>query len=816
MRKTAPKKVKKVYETYTQPRKKSTVGVGVRGTAAVPKKIGRPKKEIADIEVPQEEEYNPFGKYATLIRDQAIEKSFVRIDAYKEITSGVALDGLRQTVFSDRYAMRAEDGSIIETFPEQMNLRVARAIASVEKTPELRLLWEKKFFDTMKDFKFVPAGRILSGAGAGALVSYYNCFVIPSPEDSRTGIIDNLKIMVEIMSRAGGVGVNLSTLRPRGSYIKSVNGHSSGPMAWAELYSVATGDVISQGGTRRGALMIMLDDTHPDIEEFITIKRTEGLIEHANLSVCVSDAFMEAVKNDADWDLLWQGKVMKTIKATDLWDLICKAAWDSAEPGVVFMDRYNTMSNTWYFENIRCVNPCGEQGLSPWSVCNLGSLNLAAFVSDSGEFDYDGLGESSKVAMRFLDNVIDANYYFFKENKDTQLSIRRTGLGTMGLADALIKMKVRYGSEESLRIVEKMYAKIRDASYEESADLAEEKGSFPKYDKDKFQQGKFIQNLPSEIRSKIVKKGIRNGVLLSQAPTGTISLYSGVSSGIEPVYDFAMVRTDRTGTHTIYHPLFEDWKNANSTDTPIPDYFVSASDLTPDEHVRMQALIQQYTDSSISKTVNAPNGYSVENVKRLYTLAYDLGCKGITMFRDGSRTGVLAHIEEKKEEVPMNLPKERPDQLQGITYKMKTPVGTAFITVNSNDKGEIFEVFINIGKVGSDIAADAVALGRLVSLMFQMPATISATEIVERVIEQLKDIGGGGSTGFGENRVRSLADGVAKVLAQHVRIGQERKIEGEVAKDKEYEKDICPKCGQAALVNEEGCAKCYNCGYARC
>src|SRR5579859_2033988 len=271
------------------------------------------------------------------------------------------LDGIRQKVFMDRYSLKDASGQPLEFHPEQLWARVARGIAAIETTDEKRAEWEKRFFEALSDFQFVPGGRILAGAGSGHQVTYYNCFVIPSPEDSRQGILDNLKLMTEIMARGGGVGINLSSLRPRGSYIKTVNGTASGPCSWAQLYSVATGDVIQQGGSRRGALMIMLDDTHPDIEEFITVKRTAGKIEHANLSVCISDAFMQAVKDDADWNLTWQGEVKKTIRARQLWDLICTSAWESAEPGMVFMDRYNKESNTWYYETIRCVNPCGEQ-----------------------------------------------------------------------------------------------------------------------------------------------------------------------------------------------------------------------------------------------------------------------------------------------------------------------------------------------------------------------------------------------------------------------------------------------------------------------
>ncbi|HEV7236135.1 MAG TPA: ribonucleotide reductase N-terminal alpha domain-containing protein, partial [Ktedonobacteraceae bacterium] len=284
------------------------------------------------------------------------QKQVSQVDAGGE--KRTELEGIRQKVFMDRYSLKDPSGKPLEHYPEQLWARVARGIAEVETTPEKQAFWEKRFYEVLSDFQFVPGGRILAGAGSGHQVTFYNCYVIPSPEDSRQGILDNLKVMTEIMARGGGVGINLSSLRPRGSYIKTVNGTASGPCSWAQLYSVATGDVIQQGGSRRGALMLMLDDTHPDVEEFITVKRTAGKIEHANLSVSVSDAFMEAVKNDSDWDLIWQGEVKKTIRARDLWDLICKSAWASAEPGMVFMDRYNKMSNTWYYEDIRCVNPC--------------------------------------------------------------------------------------------------------------------------------------------------------------------------------------------------------------------------------------------------------------------------------------------------------------------------------------------------------------------------------------------------------------------------------------------------------------------------
>jgi ribonucleoside-diphosphate reductase alpha chain len=797
---------------------------------------------------------------------------------------GTTLEGIRGKVFLDRYAQKNEKGEAIEQYPEQMWARVARAIADVETTEEKKRYWAERFYDVLSDFKFVPGGRILSGAGTGAHVTYYNCFVIPSPEDSRGGILDNLKVMTEIMARAGGVGINLSTLRPKGSYIKTVNGTASGPCSWAELYSVATGDVIQQGGSRRGALMLMLNDDHPDIEEFITVKRNLTKINHANLSVCVSDAFMDAVKADAMWDLKWQGEVKKSLPARQLWNLICESAWASGEPGLVFIDRYNKESNTWYYENIICVNPCGEQGLPEWGVCNLGAINVAQFVrggdaDTAGTFDYEALFESSKVAMRFLDNVVDATEYFYPENEQAQLSTRRTGLGTMGLADALIRLHIPYGSDESIPVIEKIYATIRDAAYDCSADLAVEKAPFPRFDSEKYMQGKFIKRLPQALQDKIAKGGIRNAVLLTQAPTGTTSLLAGVSSGIEPVYDFAMIRRDRTGEHVLYHPLLQQWREAHADKevSEKPGWFVAANDLTPEEHVRVQAMVQKYTDSSISKTVNAPNDHTQEAVQELYIKAYDYGCKGVTYFRDGCREGVLSHIEEPKKAEKKDEPKAeaapataaapaasadvaaeavqlglniantpepghhlkpRPRAAEGITYRMATPLGTMFATVTRNGGGQPFEVFMQVGKAGSETAAVTEALGRLISLVLRLPSPLSPAERLQQVVDQLAGIGGGRQLGFGPNRVRSLPDAVSQVLAEFLgsmevnsggvdfppvalvapaaALPVPAAVEAPRAQIQPRKADLCPACGDATLVYEEGCAKCYSCGHAEC
>ncbi len=794
------------------------------------------------------------------------------------------LTGIRQKVFLDRYALKDKDGALLEKTPEEMWRRVAWGISQNEKKKD-QSHWEKEFYRVMEDFKFVPAGRILSGAGTNYQVTYFNCFVIPSPKDSRDGILDSLKQLVEIQSRAGGVGLNLSSLRPRGARVKKVNGTSSGPVTWAGLFSYATHDVVQQGGSRRGATMLMLWDWHPDIEEFITVKEDLTKINGANLSVCVSDGFMEAVKADSDWDLVypdiddpeydlkWNGeisewkamgkavKVHKTVKARYLWDLICNAAWKSAEPGLHFMERSNKRSNTWYFEQLIATNPCGEQPLGAWAVCNLGAMNLSAYVKDAdlsaekaGWFDFESFGNDAKVAMRLLDNVIDQTYYFFKENEKCAKDIRRTGLGIMGLGDALIKMQLPYGSDESMPVIEKIFKVLRDSAYEASADLAKEKGSFPKFEKEKYMEGYHIKALPKKIREKIEAQGIRNAVLLTIAPTGTTSLVSGVSSGVEPVYEFSFLRRWRGGEEIIYHPLFEEWKKAHQ-DAEKPGYFVSANDLTPLEHVRVQAVAQEYIDSSISKTVNAPNSHTIDDVKTLYMMAYDMGLKGVTYMRDGSRQGVLERVDDKKKEEEVKEAqkspiRKRPVVLTGTTHETHTPLGNTFITINQDNEGRPFELFINSGKSGSDVMAMSEALGRIMSMVLRMQSPVDPRERIREMIDQLTGIGGGRSVGFGPNRVRSLPDAVAKVLAEHF----EFKVNGHVADklpmkaimaDAEKEEaavaasettsvatqaplpmlasthsttnaDLCPQCGAAAFVHEEGCAKCYACGHAEC
>lgn len=857
-----------------------------------------------------------------VVSSQSVKKTKAKVEHAFSLKASVVkddsittLDGLRKKVFLDRYALKADDGSLLEKTPEEMWKRVAWGIAQAE-SEEKRAEWEVKFYDVMKDFKFVPGGRILSGAGTGYQVTYFNCFVIPSPKDSRDGILDSLKQLVEIQSRSGGVGLNLSSLRPRGARVKKVNGVSSGPVTWAGLFSYATHDVVQQGGSRRGATMLMLHDWHPDVEEFITVKQDLSKISGANLSVCISDKFMEAVKSDADWDLVypdlddpdydakWDGeldewiaaggkvKTYKTVKAKYLWDLICEAAWRSAEPGLHFLERSNKRSNTWYFEKLAATNPCGEQPLGPWAVCNLGAMNLSAYVKD-GEFDYEQFGRDVQVSMRMLDNVIDQTYYFFPQNEKCAKEIRRTGLGIMGLADALIKMKVRYGSEESLPVLRRIFETLRNNAYEASSDIAAEKGAFPEFDKDKYMQGYHIKNLPQYLQDKIAAQGIRNAVLLTIAPTGTTSTVAGASSGVEPVYEFSYkMRWRDEGNKgwredNVYHPLYEAFVKENPG-ADKPDYFVSANDLTPLEHVKVQAVAQEYIDSSISKTVNAPNSHTVEDVQTLYMAAYDMGLKGVTYMRDGSRQGVLERLdkenlapdgtkkeEKKEEETPKQAPEPvmyaRPMALHGTTYEVLTPVGKAYITVNKDAEGNPREVFATVGKGGMHVTADAEAIGRLASIALKVAPDPRAA--AQRIVAQLRGIGGSSQIGFGKDRVMSLGDAIAKVLAEDLAASAAQQAQaltpqlpleisassGESVESNGHTNghsltnghalsnghadakhtallvsaaqpqqqqgiqlqvlpgaDLCPECGNPTLVFEEGCKKCHSCGYSAC
>ncbi|WP_042159604.1 adenosylcobalamin-dependent ribonucleoside-diphosphate reductase [Paenibacillus gorillae] len=800
----------------------------------------------------------------------------------------------------------------IEHTPGEMWDRLAAAMAGAEGDEAARSLWTERFRYILDDWKLVPGGRIAAGAGASDELTLFNCYVIPSPKDSRGGIMKTLTEMTEIMARGGGVGINLSSLRPRRAIVAGVNGTSSGSVSWGGLFSYTTG-LIEQGGSRRGALMLMINDWHPDIIDFITVKQTMGQVTNANLSVCVSNGFMKAVKEDSDWELvfpdtkdpeyneLWEGdleawrklgkKVIpyKTVRARDIWHLIIESAWKSAEPGVVFMEYYNQMSNSWYFNPIISTNPCGEQGLPGWGVCNLSAINLSRFYDEANHaVDWQELAKVTRWSVRFLDNVIDTTPYHFQENEDNQKRERRIGLGTMGLAELMIKLGIRYGSPESLVFLDELYSFIARESYLASSEIAAEKGSFEAFEHDLFVQSGFMRNIIEafpEVGETVRLQGIRNVTVITQAPTGSTGTMVGTSTGIEPYFAFEYYRQSRLGYDKQLVPIAQQWKDAHPGED-LPDYFVTAMSLSAKDHIRVQAAIQRWVDSSISKTANCPNDFTVEETKELYEMAFELGCKGVTIYRDGSRdvqvlstpgeekkaeesavaeagktdaaaedgtveagtadeavgerltTGSAVGAVDVKEEpartgVVDQAYKRRPQMLRGATYKINTPFGMAYITINDLN-GTPAEIFLNVGKAGSDVFAMAEALGRVCSLFLRYG---DHGNKVKLLIKHLKGIGGSGAIGFGVNRVESIADAVAKALETHLESVEEQaasaptvsagvsklSASGDENADKHQHKhgeisslDLCPSCGSAALINIEGCRQCSNCGYSKC
>jgi len=729
----------------------------------------------------------------------------------------------------------------IETVDE-MYKRVATEVAEAE---EKREKWTAEFFHLMKDFKFIPGGRILAAAGNGGL-SFYNCFVIPSPKDCREGIIETLQTMVDIMSRGGGVGINISSLRPKDSQVLGVSGRSSGAVSWGALYSFATG-LICQGGSRRGALGLVMNDWHPDVQQFVSCKREEdGAFSNANISVAISDDFMKAVESDSDWQLVfpdtrhpeydkkWNGDLQtwidagypvlthKTIKAKELWDAIVESAWTNGEPGVWFIDRANEMSNSHYLGRLLCTNPCFEEPLPDWGVCCLGSLNLPVFINNN-DINWDELEKSIALAVRFLDNVIDITPYFHGEIEQRQESERRIGLGTMGLAELLIRLGFRYGSEESIKFIDKLYGFIAKSAYLASVSLAQEKGRFPAYT-DEFLKSGFMMNMPKDVRDEVSKHGIRNMTFLTQAPTGSIATMVGTSTGIEPFFDWCYTRKSQLGVDEEYVKVYSDWKEAHPA-SPLPDYFVTAKDITVDEHVAVQSAVQRWVDASISKTVNLPSNATKDDVSNVFKKLYKSGCKGGTVYRDGSRkeqvlnrTGVSKNADDNRESAEKQSIKELPYKRLGATVSMKTPSGTAHITMNHDEKGQPFEVFVEIGKAGSSIKAMAEAIGRLISLVFRLEP-IPPKKRALQVIEQLSGIGGARSVGFGRNKVLSLPDAISKALAEHYRSSDLKNatlIPHSEIRIPNSSADICPVCGQSSYVREEGCTHCLSCGYSEC
>jgi ribonucleoside-diphosphate reductase alpha chain len=856
--------------------------------------------------------------------------------------SKINLNDNSRKVLERRYLRRDIDGKLLET-PAGMFYRIAYHIGQVENQHQSSAEQATEdFYKLLSEYRFFPNSPTFTGAGTplGQLAA---CFVLPIEDDmgkGRDGIFSTLRVAALIQQTGGGNGFSFSRLRPKNDIVHTSAGRATGPVGFLRVYDQAFGE-IAQGGTRRGANMGVLRVDHPDIEEFIECKAKEGSISNFNISVAITDPFMQAVKDDTDFDLInpRNGKVWKSVRARDLFDKIVKYAHHNGEPGALFIDAANRSNPVPHLYALEATNPCGEQWLGPYENCCLGSINLGVHITTDAEgkavVDWDLLRRSIVESTHFLDNVVTANAYVpvVPEVAEAAHRARRIGLGIMGLGDMMYLLGIRYGSEEGQEFAAQIMEFVRYHCMEKSIELAEARSPFLAFEGsiyDAKQAGGMKWQPPSsvipfsrdwgrpsldwnKIVSGIEDHGIRNAAQTTVAPTGTIATVCGCEGyGCEPVFALGYIRHFKDGDKSVElpytSPLFENALNATTLSDKQKDAikqrvatigscqdvmelpealrhtFVVSSDITAEEHVRMQAAIQAFVDNSISKTCNFPEGATEEEVAKAYLLAWELGCKGLTVYVTGSRQEVVLETKatkEKKEEVsaaavavnghagengytngtngngtngnganghgsngthgangsqetkraeisqvihdvkPVITKRPRPSILRGSTYRKETPLGTAYITVNSDDRGEPFEVFLNVGKVGSDVAAVSEATGRLISLILRMPASLPATERLRWVLDEMAGIGGGRPLGFGANRVRSLPDGIAQVLAEHL---------SELPPMREGERheqlalpiaqrpigDICPECGEAAFLNIEGCRKCAGCGYSEC
>ncbi len=741
-------------------------------------------------------------------------------------------------IWETKYRYDAGDGAADQSIEDTWQ-RVARAAAAPEKAPGK---WAKAFFNILEDFRFLPGGRILANAGTNRQqTTMFNCYVMGTIQDSIEGIFETVKEAALTQKQGGGVGFDFSTIRPRGSHIKGCDSQASGPLSFMRVLD-ATCRTIMSAGQRRGAQMGIMHCNHPDIEEFITAKRENDALRMFNLSVGVTDDFIRAVREDRDWPLTFAGKVYRTVKARELWEKIMQSTYEFAEPGVFFVDRVNEYNNLYYCEDIRATNPCGEQPLPPYGACLLGSVNLTKFVRNPFEtnavMDYDGIAETVKTAVRFLDNIIEISRYPLEKQAQEAKAKRRMGIGVTGLADALLFLRQRYGSAESLKTAERIMRTITESAYLASTELAAEKGAFPMFDREKYLESKFVKRLPPRIRKAIAEHGMRNSHLTSVAPTGTISLLAGnVSSGVEPVFAWHYVRTIRRSEEndTTDHEVMDFAYRAYcrrferpEKDEDLPDWFVAASDISPKAHVDMQAALQKYVDSAISKTINVPESLPFEEFKGIYMYAWQQGVKGCTTFRPNPHIrGVLHKKEDRK---PETSPPPRPPVLHGTTYKIKTPVtpNAFYVTINDieeDGRRRPYELFINTKNLQH--FGWIVAMTRLISAVFRRESDPSF------LVAELKSIydPSGGYFRQGEY-VPSIPAELGRVIETHLRtLGILREpvetngVAPAVAAASQSAAGnsptangfmFCPKCGQRTLYAEEGCLKCRSCGYSKC
>jgi ribonucleoside-diphosphate reductase alpha chain len=750
---------------------------------------------------------------------------------------------ISEQIWNMKYRFRNGDAG--DASVEDSWRRIARALAVAEAEPAL---WEERFYHALEDFKFLPAGRITAGAGTARKVTLFNCFVMGTVPDDMGGIFDGLREAALTMQQGGGIGYDFSTIRPKGAEVKGVSADASGPLSFMDVWDAMCRTIMS-AGSRRGAMMATMRCDHPDIEAFIAAKSDPARLRMFNLSVLITDAFMEAVKADGPWDLQFGGKVYHTVQARDLWNRIMQATYDYAEPGVIFIDRINAANNLAYCETIAATNPCGEQPLPPYGACLLGSINLARLVAEpfaaGARVDEAALDDLVRVAVRMMDNVVDVSGFPLPAQAAEAQAKRRIGLGVTGLADALLMVGLRYGSDAAVQQTEAWLHAIARAAYLASVDLAREKGAFPLFDRDAYLASGTMQTMDADVRAAVAEHGIRNALLTSIAPTGTISLYAGnVSSGIEPVFAYSYTRKvlQKDGSRTeeeVIDYAVQMWRDRMG-DAPLPEHFVNAQTLPPEDHVKMQAAAQKWVDSSISKTINCPEDISFEAFKNVYLQAWDLGCKGCTTYRPNAVTGSVLSVSETTDKAPgetrgdipatggevvyMSEPLDRPRELEGATYKLKWPDSNHAIYVTVNDivlggHRRPFEVFINSKNM--EHYAWTVALTRMISAVFRRGGDVSF------VVEELKAVfdprGGAWMQG---KYVPSILAAIGGVLEQHMvqigflageGMGLKEDPHAQVAgQDSPRKTPACPACGQYDMRMIEGCMTCASCGHSKC
>jgi ribonucleoside-diphosphate reductase alpha chain len=730
-------------------------------------------------------------------------------------------DELRARVFYEKYALRDGDGRQVEKRPEDMWRRVAKELALPEKDEETKKEWASKFYWLLENWRFVPGGRILFGAGQSRKSTLLNCYFFKIREDSIEAIFDWCKEAARTYSFGGGVGTDISVLRPRGAPVNNSAIYSSGSVSFMELLSTTTG-TIGQAG-RRGALMITIRVDHPDVMDFVMVKKDLKRVNYANISVKITDDFMRAVETDGDFLLHFKNEkveVNRTVRARDVWKSLIKGAWQSAEPGVLFWDNIKRESTTEYNGmEVQGVNPCSEQTLESYGCCCLGSVNLSAFVKDpfteKASIDWDSLTRATQYGVRFLDNVLDYNAerHPLSQQKDASLWSRRVGVGITGLGDMLIKLGLKYDEDSTIGFVDHLFERIKNVIYEYSTDLAKEKGSFPAFDAEKHLAQPFVSRLDLKVKEKIRALGIRNAAITTIPPVGSGSILAGTSSGVEPVFALFYTRRSKSlseGEFKVFHPLVKEYMSATGArdEGQLPNYFVTSHQIEPGMRVKMQATIQKHIDTAISSTVNLPQEITPEEVEKIYLLAWRMGCKGITVYREGSREGILETEKvTKKAEVP-RAQFERPRLMEGRTLKLKLPQGGLYLTANLNN-GDLKEVFVTLGKSGGDEKADAEALGRLISLYLQHGGDIKS------VISTLKGIKGKYVSWDEGTQLQSIPDAIAKAL-ELLTLNHVVKESGFPPSARKSDGGTCPDCHESTLIFENGCYHCNSCGYSKC